>query len=99
MDYIYKFDTDNGFEKSDIKSFYDVIEDDDFYLMYLGKDSFIDFAKTYKLDNAIIDLLVSDISTKTYMAVEDKYTFAILEMLSVHQMQQTQRIIRKIWQS
>ena len=36
MDYIYKFDTDNGFEKSDIKSFYDVIEDDDFYLMYLG---------------------------------------------------------------
>ncbi len=83
MDYIYKFDTDYGFEKSDIKSFYDVIEDDDFYLMYLGKDSFIDFAKTYKLDNAIIDLLVSDISTKTYMAVEDNYTFAILEMLDI----------------
>lgn len=83
MDYIYKFDTDNGFEKSDIKSFYDVIENDDFYLMYLGKDSFIDFAKTYKLDNAIIDLLVSDISTKTYMAVEDNYTFAILEMLDI----------------
>lgn len=83
MDYIYKFDTDNGFEKTDIDSFYDVIEDEDFYLMYLGKDSFIDFAKTYDIDTAIIDLLLTDSSKKSYMAVEDKYTFAILEMLDI----------------
>ncbi len=83
MDYIYKFDTDNGFEQTDISSFYDVIEDDDFYLMYLGKASFIDFAKTYNLDDAIIDLLLSDTAKKSYMAVEDNYTFAILELLDI----------------
>ena len=83
MDYIYKFDTDTGFEKINIDSFYDVIEDEDFYLMYLGKDSFIDFAKTYDIDTAIIDLLLTDSSKKSYMAVEDKYTFAILEMLDI----------------
>ena len=54
MDYIYKFDTDNGFEKTNIDSFYDVIEDEDFYLMYLGKDSFIDFAKTYDIDTCLL---------------------------------------------
>lgn len=83
MNHIYKFDTDNGFEKTDIASFYDVIEDDDFYLMYLGKKSFIDFAQTYKLDSAIIDLLLTDTGKKSYMAVEDNYTFAILEMLDI----------------
>lgn len=83
MEYIYKFDTDNGFEQTDISSFYDVIEDDDFYLMYLGKASFIDFAHTYKLDDAIIDLLLTDTGKKSYIAVEDNYTFAILEMLDI----------------
>ncbi|NVF12474.1 magnesium transporter CorA [Anaerococcus sp. AGMB00486] len=83
MDYIYKFDTDNGFEQTDISSFYDVIEDDDFYLMYLGKTSFIEFANTYDLDNAIIDLLLTDTGKKSYIAVEDNYTFIILEMLDI----------------
>lgn len=83
MDYIYKFDTDYGFEQTDISSFYDVIEDDDFYLMYLGKASFIDFANTYDLDDAIIDLLMTDTGKKSYVAVEDNYTFAILEMLDI----------------
>lgn len=45
MEYIYKFDTDNGFEETTMPKFYDAIEDDDFYLMYLGKADFIDFAK------------------------------------------------------
>lgn len=83
MDYIYKFDTDSGFEETNISSFYDVIEDDDFYLMYLSKESFVDFAKTYKLDNAIIDFVLSDISKKSYVAVEDNYTFAIVELLDI----------------
>lgn len=83
MELIYKFDTDRGFEKSSRSSFYDTIEDDDFYLMYLGKASFIDFAKSYKLDDAIIDLLSSDSSKKSYVAVEDNYTFAIVEMLDI----------------
>ncbi len=83
MELIYKFDTDRGFEKSSRSSFYDTIEDDDFYLMYLGKASFIDFAKSYKLDGAIIDLLSSDSSKKSYVAVEDNYTFAIVEMLDI----------------
>ena len=83
MDYIYKFDTDRGFENIEISSFYDVIEDDDFYLMYLGKSSFIGFAKTYKLDSAIIDILLTDTGRKSYLAVEDSYTFAILELLDI----------------
>lgn len=83
MEFIYKYDSDEGFEITDISSFYDVLEDDDFYLMYLGKSSFIDFARTYKLDNAIIDLLLSDTSKKTYMAVEDSYSFAIVEMVDI----------------
>lgn len=60
MEYIYKFDTDNGFEETTMPKFYDAIEDDDFYLMYLGKADFIDFAKKYKLDNALVDLLVTE---------------------------------------
>lgn len=83
MEFIYKFDTDNGFEIVDRSSFYDVLEDDDFYLMYLGRDSFLDFARTYKLDHAIIDLLSTDNSKKSYVAVEDTYTFAILEIFDI----------------
>lgn len=49
MEYIYKFDTDNGFEETTMPKFYDAIEDDDFYLMYLGKADFIDFAKNINL--------------------------------------------------
>lgn len=83
MEYIYKFDTYNGFEETTMPKFYDAIEDDDFYLMYLGKADFIDFAKKYKLDNALVDLLVTENSKKSYVAVEDTYTFAILELLDI----------------
>ena len=83
MEHIYKFDTIDGFEKTSMPKFYDAIEDDDFYLMYLGKADFIDFAKNYKLDKAIIDLLLTENGKKSYVAVEDTYTFVILELLDI----------------
>ena len=78
MEHIYKFDTDNGFEKTSMPKFYDAIEDEDFFLMYLGKSDFLDFAKKYKLDKALTDLLLTENSKKSYVAVEDTYTFVIL---------------------
>ena len=83
MDYIYKFDTDNGFKNTGIDSFYDKIEDDDFYLMYLGKQSFIDFAKAYKLDPALPDLLQKDKLKKSYLAIEDAYSFIIIDLIDM----------------
>lgn len=83
MDYIYKFDTDNGFEKTGTDSFYDKIEDEDFYLMYLGRQSFIDFAKAYKLDPALPDLLQKDKLKKSYLAIEDSYSFTIIDLLDM----------------
>lgn len=83
MEYIYKFDTVDGFEKTTMAKFYDAIEDDDFYLMYLGKADFLDFANKYKLDNAIIDVLLTEGSKKSFVAVEDTYTFVIVELLDI----------------
>ncbi len=83
MEHIYKFDTDNGFEKTSMPKFYDAIEDEDFFLMYLGKSDFLDFAKKYKLDKALTDLLLTENSKKSYVAVEDTYTFVILELLDI----------------
>ena len=83
MDYIYRFDTDLGFEETSIDRFYDTLEDEDFYLMYLGKQSFIDFAQNYKLDSAIIDLLLKEKVKKSYVAIEDSYSFIILDLLDM----------------
>lgn len=83
MDYIYRFDTDLGFEESSIDRFYDTLEDEDFYLMYLSKQSFIDFAQNYKLDSAIIDLLLKEKVKKSYVAIEDSYSFVILDLLDM----------------
>lgn len=83
MDYIYRFDTDSGFEETTIDRFYDTLEDEDFYLMYLGKKSFIDFAQNYGLDSAIVDLLLKEKVKKSYVAVEDTYTFIILDLLDM----------------
>ena len=83
MDYIYRFDTDFGFEESSIDRFYDTLEDEDFYLMYLGKKSFIDFAQNYKLDSAIVDLLLKEKVKKSYVAIEDSYSFIILDLLDM----------------
>lgn len=83
MDYIYRFDTDSGFEETTIDRFYDTLEDEDFYLMYLGKQSFIDFAQNYGLDSAIVDLLLKEKVKKSYVAVEDSYTFIILDLLDM----------------
>lgn len=84
QDLVYRFDTDNGFEKIERSDFYDVIEDDDYYLMYMGKSSFIEFAKVYYLDQFLIDLLLTDTAKKSYVAVEDNYTFVILELLDIN---------------
>ena len=76
MEYIYKFDTDNGFEETSMTKFYDAIEDEDFYLMYLGKADFIDFARKYKLDTAIVDLLLKEKVKKSFVAVlQQNYHF------------------------
>lgn len=83
MDYIYRFDTDLGFEETSIDRFYDTLEDEDFYLMYLGKQSFIDFAQNYKLDSAIVDLLLKEKVKKSYVAIEDSYSFIILDLLDM----------------
>lgn len=83
MDYIYRFDTDLGFEETTIDRFYDTLEDEDFYLMYLGKQSFIDFAQNYKLDSSITDVLLKEKVKKSYVAVEDSYTFIILDLLDM----------------
>lgn len=83
MDYIYRFDTDLGFEETTIDRFYDTLEDEDFYLMYLGKQSFIDFAQNYGLDSAIVDLLLKEKVKKSYVAVEDSYSFIILDLLDM----------------
>lgn len=83
MDYIYRFDTDSGFEETSIDRFFDTLEDEDFYLMYLGKQSFIDFAQNYGLDSAIVDLLLKEKVKKSYVAVEDSYTFIIMDLLDM----------------
>ena len=83
MDYIYRFDTDSGFGETTIDNFYDTLEDEEFYLMYLGKKSFIDFAQNYGLDSAIVDLLLKEKVKKSYVAVEDTYTFIILDLLDM----------------
>lgn len=83
MEYIYKFDTDNGFEETSMTKFYDAIEDEDFYLMYLGKADFIDFARKYKLDTAIVDLLLKEKVKKSFVAVEDTYSFIIVDLLDM----------------
>ena len=83
MENIYKFDTVDGFEKTSMPKFYDDIEDDDFYLMYLGKNDFLDFAQKYKLDKALVDLFLTENIKKSYVAVEDTYTFVILELLDI----------------
>lgn len=79
----YKFDTDYGFEKIKSEDFYQLVEDDDFYVMYLSKEGFFDFARKSPIDENVLEAINMKHFVKSYISVEDTYTFAVIELLDI----------------
>lgn len=79
MNEVYKYDSYNGFEEIDYSDFYDEIEDDDYYVMYLSKDAFKRFAEKNNINEEVTNVTLG----KNYTMIEDDYTFASIDIINI----------------
>ena len=79
MNEVYKYDSFNGFEAIDYCDFYDEIEDDDYYVMYLTKDAFKRFAERKNISEEVTNVALG----KNYIIIEDDFTFASIDIINV----------------
>lgn len=82
MDEVYRYHYEKGFEKIESSEYYEEIDnEDDYYVMYLSKEGFREFAKHYDFDETVQNLISSKNTNKAYIIVEDNYTFSTIELL------------------